>query len=79
MYCYSHQTKQLPPQPPTLGEAVQMVGKLGGHLGRKSDGLPGTESLWSGLQRLADLTAMWRVLSAADKVRRPHRTGQTYG
>jgi len=79
LYCYSHQTKQLPPQPPTLGEAVQMVGKLGGHLGRKSDGLPGTESLWSGLQRLADLTAMWRVLSAADKVRRPHRTGQTYG
>ena len=75
LYCYSHQTKQLPPQPPPLGEAVQMVGKLGGHLGRRSDGPPGTQSLWTGLQRLADLAAMWQVLTDTDKARRRPRCG----
>jgi hypothetical protein len=79
LYCYIHQTKRLPPKPPTLGEAVRMVGKLGGHLGRSSDGPPGTESLWTGLQRLADLTAMWQVLTATGKTRRPRRGGQSYG
>ncbi|MBI2917527.1 MAG: hypothetical protein HYY01_05980 [Chloroflexi bacterium] len=40
-----------------------MVGRLGGHLGRKSDGEPGAESLWTGLQRLDDLTAMYKVMT----------------
>jgi hypothetical protein len=34
--------------PPTMREAVKMIGRLGGHLGRKSDGLPGVRSLWKG-------------------------------
>jgi hypothetical protein len=35
-----------------MAEAVRMVGQLGGHLGRKSDGMPGTQVLWRGLQHL---------------------------
>jgi hypothetical protein len=34
--------------PPTMREAVRMIGRLGGHLGRKCDGLPGVRSLWKG-------------------------------
>jgi len=46
--------------PPTLREAVRMVAtRLGGFLGRKSDGEPGAQSLWRGLQRLDDITEMW--------------------
>jgi hypothetical protein len=41
-----------------------MVAGLGGFLGRKSDGDPGTQTLWLGLQRLDDLAEMYRVLSA---------------
>jgi hypothetical protein len=41
-----------------------MVGVLGGFLGRKSDGEPGTQTLWLGLQRLDDITEMWKVMSA---------------
>ncbi|MBI3268908.1 MAG: IS4 family transposase [Planctomycetes bacterium] len=52
-----------PPNPPTLHEAVRMVGTLGGFLGRKSDGEPGTECLWRGLERLADITGVWSYLS----------------
>ncbi len=49
-----------PPQaPPTLREAVRMVAVLGGFLGRKCDGEPGTETLWRGLQRLDDIVAAY--------------------
>lgn len=50
--------------PPTLREAIRMVAFLGGFLGRKSDGEPGTQTLWLGLQRLDDITEMWKVMSA---------------
>lgn len=51
-----------PAQPPTLREALHMVATLGGFLGRRCDGEPGTKSLWLGLQRLDDLTAMWTFM-----------------
>jgi hypothetical protein len=54
-----------PAQPPSLREAMRMVAALGGFLGRKSDGEPGTQTLWLGLQRLDDLTAMWKVFAHA--------------
>jgi len=38
-------------KPPTLREAIRIVAVLGGFLGRKSDGEPGTQTLWLGLQR----------------------------
>ena len=31
-------------KPPTLKEAIQLVGAMGGHLGRKHDGHPGRSS-----------------------------------
>lgn len=43
--------RQVPPgTPPTLGEMVRLVGRFGGHLGRKGDGPPGPKALWQGLQ-----------------------------
>ena len=48
-------------QPPELGEAVQLIGKLGGHLGRKRDGPPGVKTLWRGLTRLSDLATGWSL------------------
>jgi hypothetical protein len=47
--------------PPTLGEAMRMVATPGGFLGRKSDGHPGTRTLWLGLQQLDALTEMWQI------------------
>lgn len=52
-----------PQQPPSLRQATHMVASLGGFLGRKCDGEPGTKSLWIGLQRLDDLTEMWKVMN----------------
>src|SRR2546422_9030740 len=47
--CYATKNKVPPQEPPTLGQAMRMVGIIGGHLGRNSDGHPGTEVLWRGL------------------------------
>lgn len=60
---YITQNPVPPETTPTLREATHMVASLGGFLGRKGDGEPGTKSLWIGLQRLDDLTAMWKIMN----------------
>jgi hypothetical protein len=63
--CYATKNKVPPKQPPTLGQAMRMVGMIGGHLGRKSDGHPGTQVLWRGLQRLDTAVEMYVIFTAA--------------
>lgn len=53
--------RPLPQRPPTLGEAVRWIARLGGFLGRKSDGSPGVKTLWRGWRRLEDLTTGYRL------------------
>jgi hypothetical protein len=45
---------------------VDGVAKLGGWLGRKSDGPPGWQTLWRGYQRLADMLLGIELLTASD-------------
>lgn len=54
-----------PPEPPTLREAVRMVGRLGGHLGRECDGEPGVTVLWRGWLRLHEDVAFLRARKEA--------------
>ena len=63
LYCYVHKTSEPPDEPPTMVEAVRLVGKLGGHLGRKRDGPPGTQTLWRGLQRLETATEAFAIFT----------------
>lgn len=60
-------TQRPPPQPPSLNEAVRMLGALGGHLGRKHDGHPGAEVLWRGMARLADIDAAYQLYCEAPR------------
>ncbi|MBK6998806.1 MAG: hypothetical protein IPH35_02130 [Rhodoferax sp.] len=46
---------------PTIRQAVLWIGRLGGHLNRKSDGMPGVRTMWRGLQALALLVAGFRA------------------
>jgi len=62
LYILVNKTTDLPAQEPTMQEAVLMLARLGGFLGRKSDGHPGTTTLWRGLQRLEPAVAMYRFL-----------------
>lgn len=47
---------------PSLSEFIKIVGKLGGHLGRKGDGPPGPQSMWQGLTRVRDFACAWRAI-----------------
>jgi hypothetical protein len=63
-------TKKLPPpKPPSLKEAVVMIARLGGFLGRKGDGHPGTTTVWRGLQRLEDIAITFAVAESLYKQR----------
>ena len=62
LYCTIHKTTALPPEPPSIGQCVRWIAKLGGFLGRKGDGDPGVKTLWQGLQRLNDIAATWKLL-----------------
>jgi len=61
LYAFVHKTTEPPKQEPSLQEAIRMIAKLGGFLGRKSDGQPGSMTLWRGLHRLTDIAEAWRV------------------
>jgi Transposase Tn5 dimerisation domain len=45
----------------TIGQAVLWIGRLGGHLNRKGDGMPGVRTMWRGLHDLTLLVAGFRV------------------
>jgi hypothetical protein len=61
---YSTKNPSPPEKPPPLRDAIRMTARLGGFLGRKSDGEPGTKPLWLGLQRLDDIAAMYLVMTS---------------
>jgi hypothetical protein len=72
--CYVNKTPIAPEKPPTMSEAVRMVGAMGGHLGRQGDGPPGTQVLWRGLQRLDTAVEMY-VIFTGQNVSHPMRSG----
>ena len=51
----------------TLRDAVLWIGRLGGHLNRQRDGMPGVRTLWRGLRDLPLLVEGWRVARRLEK------------
>ena len=58
----------MPKEPPKLSTAVVWLGRLGGFLARKDDGMPGVKVLWRGFQRLEIFTAAWIAAHPRPKV-----------
>lgn len=50
-------------KPPTLREAIRLIAKLGGFLGRRGDGEPGVKTIWRGFAFLNRLATMYRSLA----------------
>jgi len=63
LYILIHKTAILPEEPPTLGDAVKWIARLGGHLGRKSDGSPGLKTVWRGYQRICDAANIFLTIN----------------
>ena len=64
LYCYMHRTATPPPTPPPLREAVFLLARLGGFLGRKGDGAPGVKVIWRGMQHLTHIVAAREIFQA---------------
>jgi hypothetical protein len=58
--------KGMKPTELTIRQAVWWIGRLGGHLNRQRDGMPGVRTLWSGLH---DLTLLVMGFQAGKKLR----------
>lgn len=69
LVCFMNKSPREPTEPPTLNQATRMVATLGGFQGRKSDGEPGSETLWRGLLRLDDITEATEVFAPWGKAR----------
>jgi hypothetical protein len=69
LWGYVHQRTTVPKSSPTVRQAVRWIAQMGGFLGRKSDGEPGTTTLWRGLQQLEAMAKMW-VLCHSTTTRR---------
>ena len=65
LYSFVHKTTILPQEPPSLGQATLWLAKLGGFLGRKSDGQPGVKVIWRGWRRLFDITQTWLIFNTS--------------
>jgi len=63
LYTHIHRDPVPPAQVPSLGRVMGWVATLGGFLGRKSDGQPGTKSIWLGFQHMDDLKEMWLFMA----------------
>lgn len=72
--CYVNKTPIPPEEPPSLKEAIYMVGGIGGHLGRKQDGSPGVQTLCRGLRRLDTAIEMYEIFTH-QKVPNPLQSG----
>jgi hypothetical protein len=63
LYLFVHKKEELvPKETPTIREVTRLVGRLGGHLGRKSDKEPGQTTMWRGLSRLSDISLFWCIV-----------------
>lgn len=72
--CHANKSPKPPKKPPTLREATRMVAKLGGFLGRKSDGEPGVRTIWQGLVALSQISSMYVVMRGSSPPRDHLRT-----
>jgi hypothetical protein len=54
----------IPEEPPSIGEAVLWVARLGGYIARPKDHRPGPTVMWRGLTTLQHMSAGWRLYGA---------------
>lgn len=64
-----HTGKSPPDEPPTIQQASRWIGKLGGWIGRKNDGEPGTTTIWRGLTKLAWLVEGTKLTGNSKPIR----------
>lgn len=62
LFVVFNKSKNFPKKPPSIKQATLWIAQLGGFIGRKSDGEPGSITLWRGWKRLIHYTEMYAVM-----------------
>jgi hypothetical protein len=75
LLAYKRPDQPLPLIPPSVREITRLTAELGGFLGRKGDGEPGSTTLWRGLQRLHDIATGFLIFKQLHSVQQ--RTAST--
>lgn len=60
--CCSSEKETPPSEPPTVQQAVLLIAKLAGFMGRKGDGFPGLKVIWRGMKILNNITHMYCIM-----------------
>lgn len=60
-YIAATRDRQAPSTPPTLGQMISYIAKLGGYLERKNDPQPGIKLLWLGISALYNYADAWEL------------------
>ena len=63
LYMLINGNNKITKHPPSLQQAVMWIGRLGGHLGRKSDGPPGLKTVWQGYQQLCHAASVYELMT----------------
>lgn len=58
--------KRRPVEKTTIQEAVRMLARFGGFLGRRQDKDPGIKTLWIGIRRFTDIINGWNLSKLKD-------------
>jgi hypothetical protein len=70
LYAFHYPNLPEAKKPPTLREALRLIAKLGGYLGRRGDGEPGVKTLWKGFAVFTRLVSLYRSLAERQQRRR---------
>ncbi|MDR3490896.1 MAG: IS4 family transposase [Gammaproteobacteria bacterium] len=62
LYCRIYKTNKVPRKSLTVRDVIHMIAKLGGFLGRKSDGEPGMTTIWRGWNKLTELVQLASIM-----------------
>jgi hypothetical protein len=61
VYLYANKTRAIPDDSPTIAEFLLLTAILGGYLNRKSQGPPGSTTIWRGMQRMDTIVEAYQV------------------
>jgi hypothetical protein len=71
LLAFKRPDQPLPSTPPSVREITRLTAELGGFLGRKGDGEPGSITLWRGLQRLHDIASAFLIFKQHHSIQQP--------
>ncbi len=71
LLAFKRPDQPLPSTPPNVREITRLTAELGGFLGRKGDGEPGSTTLGRGLQRLHDIASAFLIFKQHHSIQQP--------